>query len=445
MSFFAKHAFSISGNLCVDTSPPLNPMKLKSLFFCALLGSVCSPASAETVIKILHIQSNPKIREIWQQAAQKFESSHAGIKVQFDYLENEAFKAKLPTLLQSKDRPSAFHSWGGGVMYEQVNSGICQDITKSVTEGGFKDSFYPATIQNFTVEGKIYGLPNDVAPIVLWYNKELCQKAGVDPTKIQYWEDFVDAVKKCQAAGITPIAAGGKDKWPLHFYTAMLMMRILGKEGMEAAYQDKNGGFASPDVVKAFKLFQDFAALQPFQRSYLANTYAEAGGTFHDGKTAFHLMGSWDLVEGRANAADKKGLPDEKLGWIFFPEVKGGKGKANDLFASLDGWLVTKEAPKETIDFMRVWLGKDIQTELAAPGLFIPAVKGTAEAIQEPLLKQIGLEIDRSQWIQIAMDQLLGPDTGRVLNDVSADLSSGNTTPEKAAKTLEASWQQNKG
>jgi hypothetical protein len=79
------------------------------------------------------------------------------------YLENEAFKARLPTLLQSKDRPSAFHSWGGGVMYEQVSSGICQDITKAASEGGFKDTFYPATIQNFTVDGKIYGLPNDVS------------------------------------------------------------------------------------------------------------------------------------------------------------------------------------------------------------------------------------------------------------------------------------------
>jgi raffinose/stachyose/melibiose transport system substrate-binding protein len=155
-------------------------------------------------------------------------------------------------------------------------------------------------------------------------------------------------------------------------------------------------------------------------------------------------MGTWDLVEGRADSTDKKGLPNEKLGWVFFPEVKGGKGKANDLFASLDGWLVTKEAPKETIDFMKVWLGKDTQTKLAAPGLFIPAVKGTADAIEDPFLKQIAQEIDKSQWIQIAMDQLLGPDTGRVLNDASADLASGNTTPEKAAKALEASWQQNK-
>ncbi|MBV9998952.1 MAG: extracellular solute-binding protein [Verrucomicrobia bacterium] len=419
-------------------------MNIKPFLFCAVLGTLSSTGWAETVIKILHLQSNPKTLEIWKGAAQQYESAHPGVKVQFDYLENEAFKAKLPTLLQSKDRPSLFHSWGGGVMYEQINSGICQDITKAVSEGGFKDTFYPAGVQNFTVNGKMYGLPADLAPMVFWYNKDLCQKAGVDPTKIQYWDDFVDAVKKCQAAGVTPVAAGGKDEWPLHFYTALLMMRILGKDGMQAVYEDKNGGFANPDVVKAFQLFREFAALQPFQKGYLANTYDEAAGTFHDGKAAFHLMGVWDLTQGRAASADKKGLPNEKLGWFFFPEVKGGKGKANDIFASLDGYLVTKQAPKETVDFMKVWLGKDTQDKLAAAGIFIPAVKGTAEAIQDPFLKGIAEQINQSQWIEIAIDQLLGPDTGRVFNDTSADLADGRTTPEKAAKAIESSWQQNK-
>src|SRR5438270_455162 len=140
--------------------------KYKSLLFFAVLAAIPSAAQAETVIKILHIQTNPKILAIWTEAAQRYESAHPGVKVQFNYLENEAFKAKLPTLLQSKDRPSAFHSWGGGVMHEQVSSGICQDITKAISEGGFKDTFYPAGIQNFTANGKIYGLPNDLAPIV---------------------------------------------------------------------------------------------------------------------------------------------------------------------------------------------------------------------------------------------------------------------------------------
>jgi len=419
-------------------------MKFRYLLSLALLGSLCLSASAETTVKILHLQKLPKVLAIWQDAAQTYEKAHPGVKIEFDYLENEAFKAKLPTLLQSKDRPSLFWSWGGGVMYEQINSGVCQDITNAISEGGFKDTFYPAGIQNFTYQGKTYGLPLDVAPIVFWYNKELVNKAGVDPTKIKDWNDFIDAVKKCQAAGITPLAAGGKDKWPLHFYPALLMMRILGKEGMQAAYDGKNGGFGSPEVIKAFQLYQDLAALKPFQKGFLANTYAESAGTFHDGKTAFHLMGTWDITEGRSDAADQKGLPDEKLGWFFFPEVKDGKGHANDIFASLDGMLFAKDAPKETVDFCKLWLGKEVQNKIAEEGLFIPMVKGTAEVIKEQFFKQIAQEVEKSQWIGIAIDQLLGPDTGRVFNDASADIAAGNMTAEQAAKTIEKSWEENK-
>src|SRR4029450_3034166 len=148
-------------------------MKLTLSLVCALLGLLSPSMRAETVVKILHLQTNPKILAIWEEAAKQFESANKGVKVQFNYLENEAFKAKLPTLLQSKDRPSAFHSWGGGVMYEQVSSGICKDITNEISEGGFKETFYPATVQNFVVDDKAYGLPNDLAPIVFWYNKEL--------------------------------------------------------------------------------------------------------------------------------------------------------------------------------------------------------------------------------------------------------------------------------
>ncbi|HEY5891928.1 MAG TPA: extracellular solute-binding protein, partial [Chthoniobacterales bacterium] len=92
-------------------------MKLTLSLVCALLGLLSSSVRAETVVRILHLQTNPKILTIWQEAAKQYESANPGVKVQFNYLENEAFKAKLPTLLQSKDRPSAFHSWGGGVMH----------------------------------------------------------------------------------------------------------------------------------------------------------------------------------------------------------------------------------------------------------------------------------------------------------------------------------------
>jgi raffinose/stachyose/melibiose transport system substrate-binding protein len=105
--------------------------------------------------------------------------------------------------------------------------------------------------------------------------------------------------------------------------------------------------------------------------------------------------------------------------------------------------LIAKEAPKETIDFAKVWSGKEAQTKVAQQGLAIPAVKGTADAIQDPLLKEIAQQIERSEWLKSPMDQVLGPDTGRVFNDVSTDIASGNSTPEKGAKSIEESWQQN--
>jgi raffinose/stachyose/melibiose transport system substrate-binding protein len=382
----------------------------------------------------------PKVQEIWKEAVTEFEKAHPGVKVEMTYLENEAFKAKLPTLLQSKDRPSVFHSWGGGVMYEQIDAGVCQDITKAISEGGFKDTFFPAGVDNFSKDGKSYGLPNDIGPIIFWYNKDLAAKAGIDPTTFKTWDDFIAGVKKCKDAGLTPIAVGGADKWPLHFYPALLMMRVLGKEGMDAAYKGANGGFAGADALKAWKLYKDLCDLKPFQKGFEAAKYADAAGYFHDGKAVFHLMGTWDLTEGRSDSADQKGLSDAQVGWFFFPEVAGGKGKANDIFASVNGWLVTKDAPKETVDFMKVWLGKAIQTKIAEAGLMIPMVKGTANSIKDPFFKAIASEVEKSAWIGIAIDQLLGPDAGRVFNDEAAGVAGGSITAEDASKTVESSF-----
>src|SRR5258708_19201826 len=113
-------------------------MKHGTFSFLLLSACLATPSFSDTVIKVLHIQKLPQVRAMWQEAADQYQKAHPGVKIQFDYLENEAFKAKLPTLLQSNDRPSVFHSWGGGVMKEQVQPAVCQDITSRIT-GEFKD------------------------------------------------------------------------------------------------------------------------------------------------------------------------------------------------------------------------------------------------------------------------------------------------------------------
>ena len=153
------------------------------------------------------------------------------------------------------------------------------------------------------------------------------RKPALIRSKFHEWDDFIAAVKKIQAAGITPISVGGKDKWPLHFYPAMLLMPVLGKEGLTDVCAGKNGGFHNPDAVKAFQLFKELAALQPFQKGFLAATYPDAAGTFHDGKTAFHLMGNWDLTEVAQILLMAKGCRTKKSAGFSSRKLKAAKGK----------------------------------------------------------------------------------------------------------------------
>ncbi|GAL31035.1 multiple sugar ABC transporter substrate-binding protein [Vibrio variabilis] len=65
---------------------------------------------------------------IWEEIAKDFEAKNPDIKVNLEFLENEAFKAKLPTLLQSQQKPDLFYSWGGGNFQVRAESGLLEDM-----------------------------------------------------------------------------------------------------------------------------------------------------------------------------------------------------------------------------------------------------------------------------------------------------------------------------
>lgn len=100
-----------------------------------LIGA--NAANADTTVKWLHIEVNPAQVKIWDEVARAYEASHPGVKIEMQFLENEAYKAKLPTILQSKDRPNIIYSWAGGVLKAQIEAGVLDDITDQVK--GYRD------------------------------------------------------------------------------------------------------------------------------------------------------------------------------------------------------------------------------------------------------------------------------------------------------------------
>src|ERR1700679_3719684 len=95
-------------------------MILRKFAFASLAIALgATVAFADTTIRLLHVATDPASVDLWNKIARDFEAQNKGVKVDVQYLENEAFKAKLPTLLQSEERPGIIYSWGGGVMRAQ--------------------------------------------------------------------------------------------------------------------------------------------------------------------------------------------------------------------------------------------------------------------------------------------------------------------------------------
>src|SRR4030081_1059990 len=120
----------------------------RMLLAAAALTMAAVGAAADTTVKWLHIEVNPAQVKVWEEVARAYEAAHPGVKVEMQFLENEAYKAKLPTILQSKDRPHIIYSWAGGVLKSQIEAGVLEDITDQVK--GFGDTITPAALAVFS-------------------------------------------------------------------------------------------------------------------------------------------------------------------------------------------------------------------------------------------------------------------------------------------------------
>lgn len=412
---------------------------LSSILFTAAAFGQQQVHAADVTVRLLHIDQSPAVNAFYNEVARRFESTRPGVKVEIQSLENESFKKKVTTLLQSSDRPNILYSWGGGVLREQVKAGVLDDLTASM-DAKWKFSFLPAAAKAYEVDGKMYGVPLRMSLVGFYYNKELFAKAGVDGASIKNWDDLLGAVKKLRDAGITPIVVGGADKWPLSLYWSHLVMRVGGKPALDAAMRGEGKGFAGDTFVRSGELFKQLVDLKPFQPGFLGANTAQASGQFGDGKGAMTLTLNTLLNVMKDNSADKQGLPDDKIGWISFPTVAGGKGDPADAMGNLNGWIVTKDSPKETVDFLRFFSDASNQRIAAERGLYIPPVLDSLEAISRPIQKQTMQSVAQAKVLQVNLDQALGPLAGAVVNDVAAGLAAGRTTPEQAAQSVQQAW-----
>ena len=197
-------------------------------FAAACLAALTAPAFADTNITVLHVSENPAQKAVWEKIAADYNAAAQGREspVQVSGERSLQGEAADDVAVQRPPRPvlqlgRRRHAGAGQGRLPQGHHRRCRAPSKP--------TMAPTAVDAFKVDGKVVGVPFEVGEVAFYYNKKLFEKAGVKAEDIKTWDDFLGAVKKLKAAGITPIVVGAGEKWPMHFYYSYLVMRIGGE------------------------------------------------------------------------------------------------------------------------------------------------------------------------------------------------------------------------
>ena len=215
--------------------------------------------------------------------------------------------------------PTVVWSWGGGHArgLRQVRAGGRPDVVRAVQPRVGK-KFLPAVLKSGQIDGKTYALPNNaMQPVVLYYNKAVFAKAGVQPPTT--FDEVLADIPKLKAAGVAPFSLGGQSKWPDLMWEEYLVDRIGGPQVFDNITADKANAWSDPAVIKANTLIQQLVDAGAFIKGFSSIT-ADSNADLallYTGKAAMLLQGSWNYPTLKTNAADF--VSSGKLGWVPSP------------------------------------------------------------------------------------------------------------------------------
>ena len=390
-----------------------------------------STAAGEPVtVDWWHITTGDPGKTVFQGIADAYMAAHPNVKIKVTILENEAFKTKLATNMQSGDVPDLFQSWGGGIMAAQADAGMLKDITDDVAS--WKDTINPGALSIYQYKGKQYGIPWDMGMIGVWYNKALFAKAGITGPPAT-WDEFLADVGKLKAAKIVPLAIAGKDMWPsMHLWT-YLALRNGGGDNLAQMVQSGNW---NTDACKAAgEAVLKLNALKPYQPGFKAADYNAEAAAVGNGKAAMEVMGQWAPSVQKDQSTDKKGIGDD-LGWFPFPTVTGGTGAPTDGVGGGNGIAVGKDAPPEALDFLKFFNSVENATKLNAANIGLSPVVGTESAITDPNLQAVLAGRGKATFMQLYLDQATSPAMGTAINEATIALFDGASTPDKVCQAM---------
>lgn len=357
----------------------------------------------------------------FQSAAKQFEALHPNVTIQYQTIQNEDLDGKLQTVLNAGSAPDIFLQRGGGKMQAEVNAGQLQALDLTATD---KTNVGAGALSSQTINGQVYALPFDTQPEGIYYSKDLFQQAGITspPTTM---DELEADVAKLKAIKVAPIAVGAKDAWPAAHWYYNFALRECSQATMTSTASSLK--FTDPCWTKAGDDLTAFLKVDPFQNGFLTTASQQGAGSsagmLANHKAAMELMGSWDPGVISSLTPNQQPLPD--LGWFPFPSVAGGQGDPSAIMGGSDAYSLSKNAPKEALEFLEFLVTKDQQEAYAKAFQSIPVNQAAQSVITQPYNVSALQAANKASYSVLYLDTEFGENVGNALNTAVVNVMAG--------------------
>jgi multiple sugar transport system substrate-binding protein len=268
--------------------------------------------------------------------------------------------------------PDLFESKTGFALSACVNAGIALDLTDEIRKLGVdvERDLWNGANPCLVYDGRVYGLPNNVAVDALWMNKDHFREAGVSlPAGPMTWDEFIPVAEKL-------MVRNGEGKvvrfgflfawWQWRMFMVQWGGRVYSADGTRCEID-------CPETVAAIQFMQDLVyrhRISPSPEQEAAMTSQGGWGTgtiswFGGGRASTSLGGRWWLMALR----QYEGL---RLGVVESPHGP------NRVFHSYGrATLINRKSPhrREALDFMRFILSREYNELLNHQGDGLGPVK----------------------------------------------------------------------
>lgn len=353
-------------------------------------GGTTSGSSGEAItLKLLSptVVEKPE-GEVEKYYADEYMKQNPHVKIEFIGVPMNEVYAKLTTMATGGEVPDIFINSPEfyGKAYEM---GLAENLTPILGDEYIK-GFYPATLNEATIDGQLQFVPWFTIPTGLLFRKDWFEQEGITPPKT--WDEFLEAAKKMTK---DTDGDGKVDRWGFAMVGTKngsggsRFVPIMHTFGASELVQNDKGEwetqYDSPEAIEAFKFFGELVTKHDVvPPGPLQTGYAEAVSLMASEKTAMMVTGPHTIGAILKQNPDLKG----KIAGIPLPHAPG---KEHAAVLGMLGFSVSANSKhkEEAVKYLKFMLSKENQLKWNEVTGRIPA---RIEAGDDPQVKNPELE-----------------------------------------------------